>query len=208
MLSWKAATSARGVVMRKNEESHVVDQKCSLLFFGLWIALLIAGYYGLTEYTYKPTDPKRLVEERTYEKGDCWRLVIAVHPQCPCTHATVSELERLLGQHGNSMECIAYVFCPGSDFSFAETLLVERIRRMPFTKIEHDIDGTQASKYFLDTSGECILFDESGQPCFRGGLTYSRGHEGYNAGSQSIAMLVSGERTSLIETPVYGCSIR
>ena len=135
-------------------------------------------------------------------------LLMFVHPQCPCTQASMEEFNRLMAQcHGR---VVAYVlFLKPSQLSndWTRTNLWRSAAAIPDVTVQEDIDGTQARKFGAETSGYVLLYDPHGQILFKGGITDSRGHAGDNTGESVIISLVNGQNTNLKQTPVYGCSL-
>jgi hypothetical protein len=70
-----------------------------------------------------------------------------------------------------------------------------------------DRDGTQASLFGAETSGQVVLYDSHGELKFRGGITQSRGHVGDNAGRSAIEAIVNTGETQLDHTVVFGCPL-
>ena len=68
----------------------------------VWIAVAVAGWYGISAYGFKgdpqattgivPQWPAESTIARLTERPT---LVLFLHPKCPCSRATVGELERL-----------------------------------------------------------------------------------------------------------------
>ena len=69
----------------------------------LWVLAVGAGWAALARYEFQVVDhvstvaahwPEGLIERST----DRPTLVVCLHPKCPCSQATLSELERLLAR--------------------------------------------------------------------------------------------------------------
>jgi hypothetical protein len=71
-----------------------------------------------------------------------------------------------------------------------------------------DPDGREAQRLGAVTSGHVLLYDRAGQLLFTGGITGARGHEGDNAGGESVIRLIAGRGGARHHTLIYGCSIR
>ena len=175
----------------------------------IWLAFAALGFCSLLAYSQTPS-----AAETTHLEGspakDSWTLAVGIHPQCPCTFATLSELERLLAKAKGQLHCKIYAYCP-ADFSdgerthFLDTLLIHQARSLPNTELIIDQESDYAMEMGIATSGGCVLYDQSGGVRFRGGITPSRGHEGDNLGSRTILALLRGEESEIDATPVYGC---
>lgn len=140
-------------------------------------------------------------------KSKCPRLVMGVHPRCPCTQASVTELERLLTRVGSEVECTVYVYCPADRPTFSHTPLVSRLQSIAGVELVADLGGQNALEHGIEASGECVLYDALGKPRFEGGITHSRGHEGDSVGRQAIMQIVAGQEPVATSTPVFGCEI-
>lgn len=79
---------------------------------------------------------------------------------------------------------------------------------MPNVRVIIDKDEHEAELFNATTSGLNLLYDRAGNLKFNGGITSSRGHEGANAGRQTIYELVTNDSSNLSKTPVFGCPLR
>lgn len=150
--------------------------------------------------------------------GDALTIVLAVHPRCPCTRASISELERSVAQAPTPARVYALVFEPepalndqgfadsGSD-RFARTRIVERLSRVPGVEIIADPGSRIAGRFGAMTSGHAVVYDQGGALRYSGGLTPTRAHEGPNTGSASIRNLIHGSEALAPRAPVYGCPL-
>ncbi|MEO9590108.1 RedB [Rhodopirellula bahusiensis] len=137
-----------------------------------------------------------------------WEVVMAVHPKCPCTVASVNELSRLLGKVGDNVRCRFLVFHPvDSTPDWMNGKISSRLARIPRSVIQADEGGEAAFELGMKTSGAVVVFDPHGKTRFHGGITVSRNHEGDNLGVRSISMLIQGKTPPLTTTPIYGCSL-
>jgi len=135
-------------------------------------------------------------------------LIMFAHPKCPCTRASLEELNRLLA-HGNG-RIAAYVlfFRPrGYPDSWTRTDLWRSAAAIPGVKVEADVDDALSRRFGAETSGYVLLYDPQGQLLFRGGITGSRGHAGDNVGESAVISQATGQKTSVTQTPVYGCPL-
>lgn len=137
-----------------------------------------------------------------------YTLVMSVHPRCPCTRASLYELERLLARHQDVLFCQILVYTPsGVDQSWAKDYLTTIKNRLPGSKIKLDPNGLYAARLKSGTSGAVVLFDAEGVPVFWGGITSARGHAGDNLGSDAIDTVLTGQDAPRPHTPVFGCSL-
>jgi hypothetical protein len=135
-------------------------------------------------------------------------LVMFVHPQCPCTRASMEELNQLLAQSGKKTAAHVVFFRPENfpaDWTHAE--LWKTASTIPGLAIHEDVDGATAKQFGAETSGFVVLYNAQGQLLFHGGITSGRGHIGDNSGESSIVALLDGHDNFVKQTPVYGCSL-
>jgi hypothetical protein len=139
-------------------------------------------------------------------------LLVFLHPKCPCTRATLNELDRLVatvaGQHLTrpKLQIVAAV-PPEADESWWDTKTVAVGRQLAGDNVYIDRAGREAARFGVSTSGTLLLFDESGNRRFGGGITVSRGHEGDSAGADCLVERIAGRGVGVAEMPVFGCRL-
>jgi hypothetical protein len=181
---------------------------CVLWFLGMAVGFsILTGYQNTRGATGNTPEgwPKgaHVVLDQTRNT-----LVMFAHPQCPCTRASVEELNRLMAKSQGKLRAQVYFFRPHDQQSdWVKTDLWRSAAAIPGVSVNEDIDGAQAHLFGAETSGYVLLYDIHGQLLFNGGITESRGHAGDNAGESTIVSLVSGQAASLKQTPVFGCSL-
>jgi hypothetical protein len=134
-------------------------------------------------------------------------LLVFAHPACPCTRATLAELERLLATCCDQFDAHVLFIAPeGTDSSWRDTDLVRTARRIPSVTVHVDAGRRETDLFRERTSGACLVYDTSGRLLFNGGLTAARGHEGDNPGTAAIKALMArkGEQPPV---PVFGCPL-
>lgn len=143
-----------------------------------------------------PRDPQRAT------------LLMFAHPQCPCTRASIEELNRLLVQIHDRVNVQVLFYKPGK-FSpdWAKTDLWRSVSAIPGVAVVEDVDGVQSRLFGAETSGDVLLYGKDGRLLFKGGITGSRGHTGDNEGVDDIIALCRGQMAKANQTPVYGCSL-
>jgi hypothetical protein len=135
-------------------------------------------------------------------------LVLFLHPHCPCSRATLAELERLIAScDGRFALRIVFVRPAGNSDAWNRTALYRAAERIPHAVVSYDADGAEAARFGAKTSGQALLYAANGQLLFQGGLTPSRGHEGDNAGRTAVSALISGGHPTCTQTAVFGCSL-
>jgi hypothetical protein len=135
-------------------------------------------------------------------------LVMTLHPQCPCSRATLNELSQLMTRTGEQIDAhVLFVQPPGAPANWCDGDLWKQAMVISGVTISIDHDAKDASILGATTSGQVMVYDASGKIRFSGGITDGRGHEGDNAGLSSILELIRAGRTAVATTPVYGCSL-
>jgi hypothetical protein len=142
---------------------------------------------------------------------DCTQptLVLFLHPQCPCSRATVGELERLVASCQGKVAVRAMVIRPaGEAEGWERTGLWDSVAAIPGVTVATDVNGAESQRFGAATSGQTFLYDARGVLRFAGGITESRGHAGDNAGRAAItAILLNDRHLGSPATPVYGCPL-
>lgn len=179
----------------------------------LWSAIIGAGFYCVLRYEVTPgtadRPPPRWPDAgRVVPQPNRANLVLAAHPRCPCTRATVQELAELMAQEPDTILAHVLVFKPGeSEDGWERTDLWRQVAEIEGVEVHTDSDGVEARRFGLRTSGHALLYDRDGQLVFSGGLTDARGHVGASVGRKIIAAILNGKTPERTTTPVYGCSL-
>lgn len=179
----------------------------------LWLASTAAGFIVLLNYQnargrvgLTPQHWPSTTRVALHASKDT--LIMFAHPQCPCTRASLEELNRLLARSEGKVAAQVVFFRPAAFSSdWARSGLWKSAAAMPGVTVVEDIDGAQARLFGAKTSGYVVLYDATGKLLFEGGITSGRGHPGDNVGEDAVASLLKGQRVALAQTPVYGCSL-
>lgn len=136
-------------------------------------------------------------------------LIMFAHPHCPCTRASLGELEKLVAHREGLADCWV-VFLRPSDVSqdWEATDLIATAKAIPGVRVLSDLDGAEARRFHVLTSGHTLLYGSDGGLLFSGGMTVARGHAGDNDGRSSLESLLVHSMPLARQTPVFGCPIR
>jgi hypothetical protein len=135
-------------------------------------------------------------------------LILFAHPRCPCTRASLGELEKIVARCQGSVTPWVVFFKPaGSDESWDQTDLRKTAAAIPGVHVVSDLDGVEARCFNAITSGQTLLYNDQGELLFTGGITSARGHAGDNAGASAIESHLTDTVPTLGQTPVFGCPI-
>lgn len=130
------------------------------------------------------------------------------HPHCPCTRASIGELNRLLTRCQGPV-AVHVLFIQPKDvvLEWTETALRKSAEAIPGVEVKLDPNGEEARHFGAESSGFLVLYGVDGELLFSGGITAARGHAGDNAGENVIVALLNGQATELKHTAVFGCSL-
>jgi len=178
----------------------------------VWGILILIGWYAISSYGATPGDaggaPEVWPSQSSLTRDVRPTLLVFVHPKCPCSSASLSELERLMATCSNEIDAHVVFIAPGgTDINWRNSTLYKSAIRIPGVTVESDLDRQEASLFGARTSGYCLLYGADGKLQFQGGLTATRGHEGANDGAHAIQSALSGSNNSLRATPVFGCPL-
>ena len=139
-------------------------------------------------------------------------LVMLIHPQCPCSRASLSELNHLMALCPNRAAVLVFFLKPpGCTQAWVKTDLWRQASAIPGVRVCMDANGETARRFGAATSGEALLYAPSGRLLYHGGLTGARGHEGDNAGVSAVAALLerpeAWDKAQPAQEPVYGCPL-
>jgi hypothetical protein len=184
-----------------------------LVFGALWLLAVGAGFVVMLNYQ-SASGRVGLTPQQwpagtqlTLDKAHK-TLIMFAHPKCPCTRASVEELNRLLARSQGRVAAHVVFFKPDKFADdWTRTSLWWSAATIPGITVHEDLDGVQARLFGAETSGYVLLYDTHGELLFRGGITGGRGHAGDNAGENALVSLLAGQKVTLKQTPVYGCSL-
>lgn len=192
-----------------------MDTKVRILqiAIGCWLLAVGGGFLVITHYQNgagKAGNSPQHWPVGTQVARDSKRdtLLMFVHPQCPCTSASMEELNRLLARSHDKVAVQVWFFSP-TNFSenWAQGKLWQSATAIPGVTVHLDRNGAQARFFGAETSGYVLLYDTRGELLFKGGITGSRGHAGDNAGESAVAALLAGGKPVVSQSKVYGCSL-
>jgi hypothetical protein len=133
-------------------------------------------------------------------------LLLFLHPQCPCSRATISELARLLAGAPAPAAIHALVYRPAdAEAGWERTDLWDSAAAIRGVHVMTDVGGAQARLFGAQISGQTLLYSATGSLVFNGGITGARGHEGDNPGRTVLSSILAGGHPGAMRTPVFGC---
>ena len=182
----------------------------TLAICGLWLTAAAAGGWWLHKYEIAQgavavTPEQWPAMSRLKPAQDCHTLVMFAHPRCPCTRASIEELNRMLVKCEGKLDATV-LFSQPSNYppDWSRSPFWNSAAAIPGVVAQIDVDGLEAKRFGAGPSGFVVLYDATGRLVFSGGITASRGHAGENAGADAIVSLVNGEVASSGPTPSFG----
>jgi len=201
------------------------SQRALLGFVGVWLLAVTSGFALVGRYELTPgrvgDTPQRQPAEltRTLTEGRPLLLMLA-HPHCPCTRASVVELEKVISHRSASLQVIvAFVLPEGADDTWGTTALRKQTSEIRGVTVMTDDRGALSRLLGASTSGHTFYYDAEGALRFSGGITPARGETGECAGNASLTGLLSASTSATsrsipakrvwaaIRCPVYGCPL-
>lgn len=179
----------------------------------LWIIGTALGLNALLNYAHQPGASGYATSQLPMgaaglAAGDRPTLFVFLHPECPCSRATVAEVARFAAEVPTP-PAIKFYFRDSAELGrpAQEASLWEDARLIPGVEVIADRDGVVSKMFGAETSGTCLLYDVAGRLLFHGGVSGARGHEGDNTNKDLLLASLRDAPTSAVKTPIYGCSI-
>jgi hypothetical protein len=132
-------------------------------------------------------------------------LVMLAHPRCPCTRATLGELEIIAAQTHGLLD-LHVVFLQSKAFDYRSDLWRTAVA-LPGANVRVDPEGVEIGRFGALASGHILLYNGDGTLVFSGGITSARGHSGANPGRDAVITLARQGRAEVSNTPVFGCAL-
>jgi hypothetical protein len=190
-----------------------LDRGNAVGLFGAWGLAVAAGMFALSGYMTRPGDPG--APPGRWPAGTAMRLdgrrprlLIFLHPRCPCSRASLSELGEILDRCGERVAASAVVFRPrGAREGWFPADLATALADRPGLGVYSDPGGDEARRFGVATSGHVLLYDERGDLIFSGGITPGRGGRGDNVGRAELLGQIMGRHGGDPPRPVFGCPL-
>ena len=152
-----------------------------------WLAAALAGLGWLAEYSF--------VAGPEPEVGASWpsaaelelaadrpTLLMAAHPECACTQASLGELAVLRARVGERLAFQAlFVELDGVE---PRSALWRQAEAIPGVRVRADPGGALSRRLGATTSGRVWVLAPDGEVLFSGGITASRDHAGWSRGGR------------------------
>lgn len=179
----------------------------------LWVMAVLCGFGYLMVYANTPAGEGRSAQRwpaasRIHRGVQRPTLMMFIHPQCPCTRASLEELSRIVARCRDRADVHIVAVLP-KDLSIAweDTDLYSQARAIPGVDVDIDECGVEACRFGATTSGYTLLYDVQGDLLFAGGITAARGHAGDNVGKDAVIRWIEMGQAELRNTAVFGCGL-
>jgi hypothetical protein len=184
-----------------------------IVAFCLWLALASAGFVVATRYEKSPGELADAplgwpVGSPIPPPNGRPVLVMFAHPRCPCTLASVDELERIAAKSRDRLDIQVVVYAdPALGEGWERCTTWNRAAAVPGVRVWSDPGGRIAALFGARTSGQVLYYSARGSIEFRGGITAARGHAGDSDGKSAILGLAFGKPARTDVTSVFGCPL-
>jgi hypothetical protein len=177
----------------------------------LWLLGVSYGVVVLLNYSFAPASPAnaapRWPEDSSVRKDSSfYTLVMVAHPQCPCTRASIGELEILMARFQDRLRArVLFVQPEGMTEDWVKASLWDQAANIPGVTAAADRNGVETRRFGGVASGQTFFYDPQGRLLFSGGITAARGHSGDNAGRAAIASLLTQGTADRTTNVSFGC---
>src|SRR5712675_1077898 len=119
----------------------------------IWFAVILAAMVVIASYSNAPGATREApvqwpIASQISLDGHRPTLIMFVHPHCPCTQASVCELERLLAScQGRLSARVVFIHPAGTTTAWVETDLWRRVAAIPEVTALRD-DDSRETKLF------------------------------------------------------------
>lgn len=137
-------------------------------------------------------------------------LLVFIHPECPCSRATLAHLAAIVDRAAVSVVLVSLVPPAGDASGIGTSGCHKQLKTLSTHPLIHRVDDSHhelANRLGAVTSGDCFLYAPQGDLLFRGGITAARGHLGDNAGLQLLIDRLSEFDMPYQSYPVFGCPL-
>jgi hypothetical protein len=179
----------------------------------IWFFVVAAGFLVLAHEEFTPVGAGASValfprNSALQLAPDRVTLLLFAHPHCPCTRASLHELDGLLAETGDKVSAIVLFTIPkGVPAGWEQGDLFNLAKGIPGLRVICDKEGMEARRFNVEGSGHSLLYSSTGKLLFSGGITPSRGHEGDNVGRSAVVSLIRYGHSNLNHAPAFGCSL-
>ena len=179
----------------------------------VWLVAVLAGFAVVINYDLQPGEAAVAPRQRPAGTAsplaaDRPTLMLFAHPRCPCTRATLVELNHILTACPGTADIRIYFATPENPTAeWTKTTLWNDATALSGTTAVADPGGALARQFDVKTSGHVLLYSADAKLLYSGGITAARGEEGANPGRSAIVALLKGHPGVEPESQVFGCPL-
>ena len=179
----------------------------------LWIGMIVAGFRALMQYESKAgaaaSPTSQWLAGVPFELDPALpTLVLFAHPRCPCTRATLGELDRILAHSDGRLRThVVFYSDPALGPDWHHSDLWDQAAGMDGVEVHEDPHGELAQRFGALTSGQVFLYAPGGALIFQGGITAGRGRAGDSNGSRDVLALIQDPTAEPAACAVFGCAL-
>jgi hypothetical protein len=183
------------------------------LAIGAWLGLIVVAFQPLLAYQSKAGKEAAAVEMWPKDSAlprtaDGATVIMFMHPQCPCSTASLNELDHVSAKVGSSFRAVVVIEQPHyMDAAWSNSAHAKHSARLRGVTTVFDRGQLEASRFGATTSGDTFVYASDGHLLFHGGITPGRGHEGDCAGADTVISLLRGRAAEVRATPSFGCGL-
>jgi hypothetical protein len=192
---------------------HKIRRLSVFLATVAWMATAAGGFRALENYETTPGATGRppldwpVGTALSFVPGRP-NVVMAVHPRCPCSQASLALLAEIARRSPAPASLRLLVFRPeGAGRGWAGDSFLPADMRMDGVSLVEDSGGHEAARFGLATSGAVAAFDAAGHLRYSGGLTAGRGRESASEGAEAVSAVLACREPGRVAAAVFGCGI-
>ena len=181
----------------------------------LWGIAVLVGFSTLIEHECTPGQAAVAPdfwpsESKVPVSNSVPTLLMVIHPQCPCTRASLGELAKLMTSSQGKVNAHVLLYSPVSPPDHWEHTDLEALAQaIPGVTLHRDLGGEEAQRFGVATSGQVLLYKSCGELTYAGGVTVSRGHAGDSKGLLVLKdLILKKSNRPGGTTSVYGCEMQ
>jgi hypothetical protein len=178
-----------------------------------WATVVAFGFGWLTLYETRPGAGAAASGHWPPDSGlrrdpGRWTLLLFLHPRCPCSRASLEELDTIVSEAGDRV-CAYVIFCKprGVPPGWEKTATWRRAGAVRGVSVYCDDGDEERRRFGPETSGHTLLYDPDGRLCYSGGITRARAQTGDSPGRSAVLSFLRGETPPAREEPVFGCPL-
>jgi len=181
--------------------------------FLLWVLFVGAG---MTWYFTKQIQPGRRgttpehwpADSRLPRDPHGSTLLVFLHPNCPCSRATVHSLQRVIGALPEAARPrTVFVLRDPAAADWRVSDLLKDAAMTPGASQFRDENEREMRRFGAEVSGHTLLYDRNGLLTLDGGITAERGQEGPSTAADRLHDHLIGMRQTPEKTAVFGCAL-